>query len=122
MLAGAHADKGEPKWSSLRVTFEEPKTLTLPVTAGVPLCRLLSSPSVLPSLFLTWRPGHKSSRHLWVGSIDDTVVTSSMLELIFGAFGTLTDRPHINVGRQQGFVDFQACFPPASPPCHLPCG
>jgi hypothetical protein len=42
-----------------------------------------------------------------VGSIDDTVVTSATLEAVFGAFGTLTDRPHINVGRQQGFVDFQ---------------
>lgn len=84
---GPHVEKGEPDWSAVKIRYEEPKTLALPVTAG-----------------------HKSSRHLWVGSIDDTVVTSATLEAVFGAFGTLTDRPHINVGRQQGFVDFQTVY------------
>ncbi len=97
-------EKGEPDWSAVKIRYEEPKTLALPVTSGI---QHRAPFSHLPNPFLPTNAGHKSSRHLWVGSIDDTVVTSATLEAVFGAFGTLTDRPHINVGRQQGFVDFQ---------------
>lgn len=31
---GPHATKGEPNWSLVKIRYEEPKTLALPVTAG----------------------------------------------------------------------------------------
>eukprot|EP01088_Endostelium_zonatum_P019126 TRINITY_DN6440_c0_g1_i1.p1 TRINITY_DN6440_c0_g1~~TRINITY_DN6440_c0_g1_i1.p1 ORF type:complete len:524 (+),score=212.26 TRINITY_DN6440_c0_g1_i1:301-1872(+) len=47
-----------------------------------------------------------SSRHLWIGSIDEQRVDSEILERIFSPFGKLTDRPYIYRGESQGFVDF----------------
>lgn len=31
---GAHVEKGEPDWGLIKIRYEDPKTLTLPVTAG----------------------------------------------------------------------------------------
>jgi len=83
-------------WRALRVLYDEPKTPDVPLNMQ-----------------------HKSSRHLWVGSIDDRVITSSILEAVFSSFGELTDRPHINVGRQQGFVDFHTVHEAVDAMCHL---
>jgi hypothetical protein len=33
---GPHVEKGEPDWSAVKIRYEEPKTLALPVTAGTP--------------------------------------------------------------------------------------
>jgi len=30
-----HIEKGEPDWGLIKIRYEEPKTLTLPVTAGI---------------------------------------------------------------------------------------
>eukprot|EP01090_Pellita_catalonica_P016403 TRINITY_DN4676_c0_g1_i1.p1 TRINITY_DN4676_c0_g1~~TRINITY_DN4676_c0_g1_i1.p1 ORF type:complete len:377 (-),score=59.65 TRINITY_DN4676_c0_g1_i1:2380-3510(-) len=70
------------------------------------------------------RPLHKAviengSRHLWLGSIDDTAITSDILARIFGSFGVITDRPHIYHGENQGFVDFSTIYEAVDAMMHL---
>eukprot|EP00005_Dracoamoeba_jomungandri_P001261 CAMPEP_0174252444 /NCGR_PEP_ID=MMETSP0439-20130205/1911_1 /TAXON_ID=0 /ORGANISM="Stereomyxa ramosa, Strain Chinc5" /LENGTH=363 /DNA_ID=CAMNT_0015332979 /DNA_START=6 /DNA_END=1095 /DNA_ORIENTATION=- len=86
---GTKGDKAVEVLLDVNVTYERPRTrfLELPISVR-----------------------HKSSRHLWVGSIDDNVITPDILARIFSSYGTLTDSPHVNVGQQQGFVDFRSVY------------
>jgi predicted small metal-binding protein len=43
---GPHVEKGEPDWSAVKIRYEEPKTLALPVTAGTAPRPFLTCPTL----------------------------------------------------------------------------